>query len=245
VPQLAGHCGSAEELRVTTWQHWYESVEIEHQRLLPTCDKVIVGGLSMGAILALHHAAKHPKDVSAVALYAPSLWLDGWGIPWYSYCFEIITQKWLANMFPFAERSPWGVKDPRIRALVELAIKSGDSSRAGIAALPGGLMLELRWLVKHVRSELRQVQQPTLIVHPREDDRASLRNLEYLQTNLGGLSETVVLDDSYHIVTLDRQRQVVVDRTLEFVSHIGSSSIANDEEEVRLLLGLGEHTAID
>jgi carboxylesterase len=238
VPQLAGHCASADELRVTTWQHWYESVEIEHQRLLETCDKVIVGGLSMGAILALHHAANHPEDVSALALYAPSLWLDGWGVPWYSHCFKMVTQKWFANMFPFAERSPWGVKDPRIRALVELAIKSGDSSRAGIAALPGGLMLELRWLVKQVTRELRQVQQPTLIVHPREDDRASLRNLEYLQTNLGGLSETVVLDDSYHIVTLDRQRQVVVDRTLEFVSHLGSSSIANDEEEVRLLLGL-------
>jgi len=27
-----------------------------------------------------------------------------------------------------------------------------------------------------------------------------------------------VLDDSYHIVTLDRQRHVVVDRTLDFVA---------------------------
>jgi hypothetical protein len=61
------------------------------------------------------------------------LWLDGWGIPWYSRSFKIVTQKWLANLLPFAERSPWGVKDPRIRARVEQAIKSGDSSRAGIA----------------------------------------------------------------------------------------------------------------
>jgi len=45
-------------------------------------------------------------------------------------------------MFPFAERHPWGIKDPRIRAIVEQAIKSGDSSQAGIAALPGSLMLE-------------------------------------------------------------------------------------------------------
>jgi carboxylesterase len=82
VPQLAGHCGSADELGATTWQHWYESVEIEHQLLRETCDTVIVGGLSMGAILALHHAAQHPRDVSGLALYAPTLWLDGWGIPW-------------------------------------------------------------------------------------------------------------------------------------------------------------------
>ena len=220
VPQLAGHCGSAEELKATTWQHWYETVEIEHRVLRETCDTIVVGGLSMGAILALHHAARHPRDVSAVALYAPSLWLDGWGIPWYGQLFKLVTQKWLANMFPFAERHPWGIKDQRIRALVEQAISSGDSSRAGIAALPGGAMLELRWLVKQVRREVRQINQPALIVHPREDDRASLRNLDFLQTNLGGQIEAVVLDDSYHIVTLDRQRQLVVGRTLDFISQV-------------------------
>ena len=243
VPQLAGHCGSADELKATTWQHWYESVEIEHRLLRETCDTVVVGGLSMGAILALHHAAQHPHDVSALALYAPSLWLDGWGIPWYGHFFKVVTQKWLANMFPFAERDPWGIKDQRIRALVEQAISSGDSSRAGIAALPGGLMLELRWLVKQVRREVGQVQQPTLIVHPREDDRASLRNLEYLQTNLGGPIEAVVLEDSYHIVTLDRQRQLVVDRTLEFISQIGRYRYAlptlGEEDNLEWLLNSG------
>jgi carboxylesterase len=241
VPQLAGHCGSAEELKATTWQHWYESVEIEHRLLRETCSTVVVGGLSVGAILALHHAAQHPRDVSALALYAPSLWLDGWGIPWYSHLFKLVTQKWFANIFPFAERNPWGIKDLRVRALVEQAISSGDSSRAGIAALPGSLMLELRWLVKQVKQEVRQVQQPTLIVHPREDDRASLRNLEYLQTNLGGLIEAVVLDDSYHIVTLDRQRQLVVDRTLEFISQIGryAMSTLGEEDNLEWLLKSG------
>ena len=62
-------------------------------------------------------------------------------------------------------------------------------------------MLEMRWLVQHVKQELACVSQPALIVHPREDDRASLRNLNHLQSNLAGLVETVVLDDSYHVVT--------------------------------------------
>jgi carboxylesterase len=239
VPQLAGHCRSAEELKATTWQHWYESVEIEHRLLRETCSTVVVGGLSMGAILALHHAAQHPRDVSALALYAPSLWLDGWGIPWYSHFFKLVTQKWFANIFPFAERHPWGIKDPRIRTLIEQAISSGDSSRAGIAALPGSLMLELRWLVKQVRREVGHVQQPTLIVHPRDDDRASLRNLEYLQANLAGLTEAVVLDDSYHIVTLDRQRQLVVDRTLDFISLVGTNATRGHEDNLEWLLGSG------
>jgi carboxylesterase len=144
------------------------------------------------------------------------------------------TGAWCADWFAFAERHPWGIKDARLRALIERAIKSGDSSRAGIAALPGRLMLELRWLVQRVREEIAEVRQPTLIVHPREDDRASLRNLHYLQTSLGGLTETVVLNDSYHIVTLDRQRQIVVARTLEFAERLQQGifqALADDVED--------------
>ena len=233
VPQLAGHCGSVDDLTNTGWIDWYDTVEEEHRLLREKCDKVIAGGLSMGAILALHHAAQHPQDVSALALYAPSLWLDGWGVPWYTRFFSLITQKWLADYIPFAERHPWGIKDPRIRALVEQAITSGDSSQAGIAALPGSLMLELRWLVKQVQREIGRVRQPALIVHPRNDDRASLRNLDYLQSNLGGLTHTLVLDDSYHVVTLDRQRQLVLDRTLALVPLLEQKrTITIDEDDI-------------
>jgi carboxylesterase len=220
VPQLAGHCGTTEDLRATGWADWYDTVEEEHRRLSAHCHTIVVCGLSMGAVMAVHHAARYPREVSALGLYAPSLWLDGWGIPWYTSLFGLVTQKWLADYFRFEERDPWGVKDLRLRALVEQALQSGDSSRAGIAAMPGGLMLELRWLVQQVKREVATVRQPTLIVHPREDDRASLRNLNYLQSNLAGLVETVVLDDSYHVVTLDRQRQIVVSRTLDFMSQL-------------------------
>ena len=233
VPQLAGHCGNVDDLTNTGWIDWYDTVAEEHRLLREKCDKVIAGGLSMGAILALHHAAQHPQDVSALALYAPSLWLDGWGVPWYTRFFSLITQKWLADYIPFAERHPWGIKDPRIRALVEQAITSGDSSQAGIAALPGSLMLELRWLVKQVQREIGRVRQPALIVHPRNDDRASLRNLNYLESNLAGLTHTLVLDDSYHVVTLDRQRQLVLDRTLALIPLLAQkTTITIDEDDI-------------
>jgi carboxylesterase len=234
VPQLAGHCGTVDELKATAWTDWYASVEREHDRLRGRCNGIVVGGLSVGAILALRLAVARPDAVSGLALYAPSLWLDGWGVPWHATLFRLVTAKWFADWFPFAERYPWGIKDERLRTFVERAIRSGDSSRAGVAALPGSLMLELRWLVQRVRSEIGEVRQPALIIHPREDDRASLRNLHYLQSGLGGLTETVVLDDSYHIVTLDRQRQIVVARTLEFAARLQEGifhTLAADEED--------------
>ena len=223
-PQLAGHCGTAHHLKDTCWADWYASVELEHERLQARCDTIVAGGLSMGAILAIHHAAQYPDSVAGLALYAPSLWLDGWGVPWYACLFGLVTMPSFANYLAFAERHPWGIKDERLRALIARAIQSGDSSQAGIAALPGGAMLQLRWLVRYAKREIEQIYQPTLIIHPREDDRASLRNVHYLQGKLRSLTETVILDDSYHLVTLDRQRQIVVTRTLDFASRLQHTS---------------------
>ena len=219
-PQLAGHCGTAAELAATCWQDWYATVEAAHARLANECDIVIVGGLSAGAILALHSAAQHPKDVHGTVLFAPTLWLDGWGVPWYSRLFALVTRRWLADLFWFSEREPFGIKDERVRALVTAAIQSGDSSQAGQLSNPGGVMLELWWLVKTVRCELSTIRQPSLIVHPREGDRASLRNALHLQNELAGRVEVLVLNDSYHVITLDRQRQVVIDRTNRFAASI-------------------------
>ena len=49
------------------------------------------------------------------------------------------------------------------------------------------------------------------------------------RSNLGGPVQTVVLDDSYHIVTLDRQRELVLQRTLDFLSHATWKPVSADE----------------
>ena len=36
VPQLAGHCGTVDELKATGWQDWCATVEEEHDRLKQT-----------------------------------------------------------------------------------------------------------------------------------------------------------------------------------------------------------------
>jgi carboxylesterase len=219
-PQLAGHCGSYEDLRTTGWRDWYASVEGAHDAMRKSCDVIIAGGLSMGAILALHLAAQRAQSVDGLALFAPTLRLNGWGVPWYSIFFSLVTTRWCADMFPFSERDPYGIKDPRIRALVTKAINSGDSSQAGQLTNPGSTMLEMRRLINAVKRELRHIGQPTLILHPREDDRAGLSNAEYLQKRLTGQVDTCVLDDSYHVITMDRQRDIVVQRTALFAARV-------------------------
>jgi carboxylesterase len=220
VPQLAGHCATEVDIKYSTWQDWYGSVDKALTDLRKTCDNVIVGGLSAGAILALHLAANRPNDVQGVACYAPTLWLNGWGVPWYGKLWRLVYHKWAANMIQFTECEPYGIKDKRMREMVIEALHSGDASKAGMWSTPGGPMLELRWLTDIVRRQLPSIKQPTLILHPREDDRADINNAFHLQRKLGGPVEMTVLDDCYHIVTIDKQRDIVAERTVDFATRL-------------------------
>ena len=221
-PQLAGHGGTEADLMATTWQDWYESAEKGLEELSATCETVIVGGLSTGAVLSLMLAERHPDKVHAVALYSPTLWLSGRQIPWYLPLFRLIDSKWIANLFRFPVPIHVGIKDQRIRDFIRNAMAS-EGSKVAPVSTPGGAVLERRRLAKVVMKSLNRISQPVLILHAREDDYAGLDNAAYLQRELAGPVDLVVLDDSYHMVTVDRQRHVVLDRTTAFVSRIAGS----------------------
>jgi carboxylesterase len=227
--QLAGHCGTPEELRRSTWEEWYASVEEAHDRLKQDCDVILAGGLSMGGILALHLAHNRPEEVQGLLLFAPTLKLDGWSMPWHSKILQYIRPLPVRLEIELAEREPYGIKDERVRRLVLSSMQSGDSGAAGIFSTPVRSFAHFNCLVAVVKPNLGKIKQPALIVHPRDDDMASLKNAQHLQSRLGGLVDTLVLDDSYHIVTLDQQRHIVAERTERFVDWIATREAARAE----------------
>lgn len=224
-PLIAGHGGTEEDIKATTWQDWLISAEAALDELRKECDVVICSGLSTGALLSLMLAAKHPDKVQGIAPLAPTLWLNGWLIPWYARLFRLVRQNWVADLISFPDIEPHGIKDDRIRDFIRKALNSGDCSVAGLPVTPGRAVLEHHRLVRALKKQLRRIQQPAMIVHPRDDDYADLNNAWYLQRNLKGRVDMVVLDDSYHIVTVDRQRHVVVERMVGFVDRLASELI--------------------
>jgi carboxylesterase len=224
--QLAGHCGTPEELRRSTWHEWYTSVEEAHDKLRENCDVIVAGGLSMGGILALHLAHNKQREVQGLLLFAPTLKLDGWSMPWHSKLLQYVRPLPIRLEIDLAEREPYGIKDERVRRLVLSSMQSGDSGAAGIFSTPVRSFAHFNAMVAAVKPNLATIKQPAFIVHPREDDMASLKNAQYLQANLGGLVETLVLDDSYHIVTLDQQRHIVAERADRFVGWVGAQASA-------------------
>ena len=217
-PQLAGHCASEAEIKASSWGDWYRSADVALEELREECDTVIAGGLSTGAVIALMLAAKNPLKVQATALLAPTLWLNGWMIPWYARLFTLVRFKWLANLFSFAHHAPYGIKDSRMRDFIQRSRVANRGAATGHAVTPGAAILEHRRLVQAVRQLVPYIRQPSLIMHPLEDDYAAMSNATYLRSALSGPVELVVLDDCYHIVTVDRQRHLVVEAIDNFAA---------------------------
>jgi len=215
-PLLKGHGGSDLLLNTTTWQEWLGSAERGFEILKQRCDTVLVAGQSAGAMLAIHVAAKHQDEIAGTVFYSPTFWPNGWAIPAHFRAFRIIRQRWLANLFNFHERAPYGLKDDRIRSFVLESLQKDGRALDDIFGRRGGTVFEFGRLARSAKKNISKLTKPALVFHSREDDQAHISNAWQAVSRMKGHVDMVVLDDSYHLVTLDRQRGLVVDRTVEF-----------------------------
>ena len=227
--QLAGHCGSVADLVATDWRDWSRSVDAAIDALAREVDHVFVAGLSMGAVLALERAIARPDAIRGVALYGTTFRLDGWAVPLHARLLALlplVCGLGIGREREVKERHPYGIKDDRTRAWIVGSMLAGDSGAAGLLGTPWGALAEFIALSRHVRRQLDRVHTPCLVVHSSDDDIASLANVELIQRRVAAPVETVLLDDSYHIVSIDRQRDVLIDRSVQFfrrLAHVGDT----------------------
>lgn len=221
--QLAGHCGDEADLLATGWRDWYASVEQAAVRLRAETDHLFVAGLSMGALLALLLAIERPQLVDGVGVLGATFRYDGWNIPWIarlSFLLPMIKGLGLARHRSFHEEPPYGLRDERIRAQVSSAMLGGDSAAAGLPGNPWHSLADLHQLARHVRRRLPKVIAPCLVAHAVEDDIAHLRNARLVAERVNAPVELLLLADSYHMITLDRERRVLADRMVGFFTAV-------------------------
>ncbi|HEU0277835.1 MAG TPA: alpha/beta fold hydrolase [Rhodanobacteraceae bacterium] len=225
--QLAGHCGSEADLLKTGWRDWSRSVVAGADRLRRDVDHLFVAGLSMGSILALNLAIERPQWVDGLALYGSTLFYDGWTIPRMarlSFMLPLVCGLGLFKQRRFMESFPYGIKDERIRMRIAGAMLDGQSEAAGLPGNPWPSLAEFHKLVWHVRPRLEEVRTPALLMHAANDDIASVRNAQVIERAVSGPTQTVLLDDSYHMITVDRERDKVIARSVDFFTRVMSES---------------------
>ncbi|MFH0763134.1 MAG: alpha/beta fold hydrolase [Candidatus Omnitrophota bacterium] len=226
---LPRHCSSLAELRKVTWQEIADSCIRSLQQLKNDYRQVFVGGLSMGALMSVHLAYKFPGDVSGIIAFAPTVFFDGWSLGRGKVFMKIGWHiPFLRNIVNVREAWPYGIKDEYLRAHFQRFYKNASASKFdnkvmlfGSPFFPVSSLYQHSLLTKAVEKEISSVKNSILIIHAREDDMASLKNAQFVFDNIGSPDKSlVVLEDSYHMITIDQEKDKVARETVNFLNRL-------------------------
>ncbi|MGF6152119.1 alpha/beta hydrolase [Pseudomonas fluorescens] len=234
VPTLAGHCGDNADLQATGWQDWYEGVRKTFVGIRQKHEQVFVGGLSMGAVMSMYVASEHPGQVAGLLMYSTTLRYDGWSIHKLAFLTPLLMKiPFGVHICSFEEKPPYGIKNERLRAIVERQMKDGESSNAGLLTMEGVTVRELHRMNAVVKKRMPSIKTPALVLHSIEDDITSRWNADYVERHLGGPVTKILLDNCYHMITVDLEYRRVVDLSADFVHQL--SIKPGEREEYRQL----------
>ena len=223
VPHLSGygHGGTA-----TGWREWLDNALGTFDRMKREYRTVSVGGLCTGAVLALSLAAERSRDISALSLLSTTLFYDGWSIPWYRFLLPLGYYTSLRHVYSYREREPYGLKNESLRKRIARAVQQESVTEVGATSLPMNHIYQAMRLIRHVKRNLGRIDAPALVVHAIDDDISSVKSADFVAEHIGSREvRKIFLDDSYHIVTMDNERELVVRETRNFIQeHIGGAT---------------------
>lgn len=195
LPRLPGHGTSWQEMNLTGWQDWYSAVEREFNDLRDNCDVVFVAGLSMGGALALRLAEKYPDEVAGLILVNPAV--QGY-----------------ANMalIPVLKHIV-----PSVGAIgSDIAVPGVDEHAYSRTPLRAAASMLRLWA--DVRPCLDLVSCPLLMFRSATDHVVPNASKEYI---LSHVSSDVIIDRvlarSYHVATMDYDKDAIFSGTLDFI----------------------------
>ncbi len=200
VPLLAGHGTSLKDLISVRSKQWIDPLDALIARLLSERKTVVVGGLSLGAILTLQLAVRYP-EIQALLLYAP----------------------------PIRSRDPRRFLAPLLTRFTQSLPKPPSDFCDPLAAerlwsyerypvLTSARVLDL---ISRTRKQLKAVHQPLLAIASRRDNVVSKSGIELLMRSVqSNPQELHWLERSSHAITVDGEWKTVRDLSLEFLRKI-------------------------
>jgi carboxylesterase len=202
LPLLPGHGTSVEDMVTTNFTDWSAKVEETYLELAGRTSSVVVAGLSMGATLGAWVTARNTGVAGFVAITG---------------MFEPPAPSFLDLLRASLDQ---GVD--RLPAIGSDIAMPGVSEGAYEAA-PIRPLISLMESVTELHGRLGQIHCPVLILTSREDHVVPPTSSDVLAGAVAGPVERVVLERSYHVATLDFDRDLVEKRTVEFALRTAAS----------------------
>ncbi|MGV9456499.1 alpha/beta hydrolase [Streptomyces sp. NPDC003635] len=201
LPLLPGHGTRWEDLQLTGWQDWYAEVDRELRALRERSTHVFVAGLSMGGALALRLAAKHGAAIDGVVVVNPANKVHGLA----------------AHALPVARHLV------RTTAGITSDIAKEGVEELGYTRVPLHAAHSLRNFFRQVDGELPQVTQPLLLLHSLQDHVVPPADSARVLSRVSSVDvREIVLEQSYHVATLDHDADRIFQESHAFMSRLAS-----------------------
>ena len=193
---LAGHSTSPDEMTKTGWKDWQLSAEEKYLECAEKYSKINLVGLSMGGLVAINIAAKYPV-YKLVLMSAP-----------------VRFRKRLIKLTPLAQffmKSHKVVKSNRD--------KEGYNTELDIAydEIPISRIPHVLKMSKVANKNLSRIDVPVLVFQSARDRQVALSSSRIIDKKVRTADKTFVwLEESRHLVTLDKERYDMSDKILDF-----------------------------
>ncbi|MFE9095212.1 alpha/beta hydrolase [Streptomyces sp. NPDC007264] len=202
LPLLPGHGTRWEDMQLTGWQDWYAEVDRELRTLRDSCAQVFVAGLSMGGALALRLAARHGDAVSGVVVVNPANKVHGLA----------------AYALPLVRHLV-----PSTKGITSDIAKQGGTE-LGYDRVPLHAAYSLRTFFRLVDGELPQVTQPLLLLHSPQDHVVPPADSARVLSRVSSADvREILLEQSYHVATLDHDADRIFEESLAFIGRLAPS----------------------
>lgn len=223
-PKLAGYSAGMGHVPM---EQWVKAAVAEFDALAAQYPHVSVCGLSMGATLAAAVAQQRPT-ARALLLLSVTLDYDGWAIPWYRFLLDWVYYTPMRSRYRYREHEPYGLRNEALRSKIARAMQKNELSEVGPASIAMSALHEASRLANSVRKKLKSISTDCLIIHAIDDETSSPHNARFVGSNIGAsFLRTIWLDDSYHMITSDNEREVVARECALFLRESAATSSAS------------------
>jgi carboxylesterase len=204
-PCLAGHGGTIDDLKRSTWRQWYETVRISYNELRKSAEKIYYVGNSLGSLLGLKLALDEGWGLRALALIGTPIVLTRMS----ALFVPLVRYTPLRYAFRFkAKNFEKTVHDPEGRLFYKACTNTH---------IPSNSIFELVDLQHLLLKDLKKISNPLLLLHASTDHIAPVRNVEIIKNNVSSQAvETIVFENSGHVIPLDYERIAAADRIVKF-----------------------------
>lgn len=212
---LPGHGTSPISIKTVRWEDWYSDSTLHYRELTKEYDEVYLGGLCMGAVLALAIASEY-REVKGILSLSTTLFLDGWTIPWYNFLMPLGLHSIIRYYYSFPEREPYGLKNEALRKKIAALQKRNT---VALDNYPMSCIYELLKLSRYTQKNMFKVKAPILLMHAKEDDLTSPKSAEFVYKNVGSsIRKYIELKNSYHLVVIDNEKDFVFEKSIDFLN---------------------------